>query len=137
MATQRRAAVLVVDDHEDTLELVADLLRREGFEVRTASGYRDALRAARAHGCDLLVSDLYLGDGDGDGCELLRAVRAGGPVSAVALTGWWDAGTDRWARAAGFRRVVFKPFVLGAVLAAVRDAAGAERCTLPARRSAP
>ena len=118
MAPHRRPVVLVVDDHADTVELFAVVLRRAGYEVHTALSNRDALKTAIAYHCDLLVSDLHLPDGDG--CDLLRAVCALSPVSAIAVTGLPDA-TAR-ARSAGFGNVLEKPVSTDVLVAAVRNA---------------
>ena len=118
MAPTRRTVILVVDDHADTADLIALVLRRSGFEVHTALGCRDGLRTALVYGCDLLVSDLNLGDGDG--CALLRALCVRGPLPAVAVTGLADEEIARRARRSGFGVVLPKPFGVNALVTAVR-----------------
>ncbi len=58
-------AVLVVDDHRDTVELIAFVLEREGATVRTAMAAREALAAWQAHPADVLVTDLSMPGMDG------------------------------------------------------------------------
>jgi DNA-binding response OmpR family regulator len=112
-----RPSVLLVDDDEEVVEVVARLLRAAGHEVHTALGCREGLRVALRFGCDVLVSDLRLGDGDG--CDLLRALRAWRPDGAVAVTGDADAETRRRALNAGFAAVVTKPLAAADLAAAV------------------
>src|SRR5207302_7109131 len=52
--------ILVVDDEQAIVDAVAYALRREGFDVETASDGREALEAARAAPYDVLVLDLML-----------------------------------------------------------------------------
>jgi len=54
--------ILVVDDDEDNLELVQILLRARGYEVQTATGVAEAMRARNV---DAVLTDLNLGDGSG------------------------------------------------------------------------
>jgi CheY-like chemotaxis protein len=116
---RHRPSILLVDDHELTLDLLARLLRSDGHEVHTALGCREALRVVLQYGCDLLVSDLLLPDGNG--CDLLRAVRARRPVPAIAITGQDDDDAIRSALSAGFQRVLVKPLSYKALSAAVLE----------------
>jgi CheY-like chemotaxis protein len=116
--------VLLVDDHEDTANLLTRLLRRAGHEVHAAGTVAEALGAlAASGGCDVLVSDLGLPDGTG--LELMRQVAAMYPVRGIALTG--QGGEDHAAdcRAAGFAARLVKPVDVGELLAAVRGDDGA------------
>lgn len=67
--------ILAVDDHEDSARAVAMLLRRAGHEVTTAHTLAGALALGTGSAApDLLLCDIDLPDGDG--CELLRRLRA-------------------------------------------------------------
>lgn len=114
--------ILVVGDDERTVELLARLLRAEGYDVHTALGCRDALRVGLQFGCDLLISDIVLSDGDG--CDLLRALCAYRPVHAIAMTGQADDSVIARAGRAGFTRVLTKPLVFGTVSEEVARAWG-------------
>jgi len=69
--------VLVVDDETDFLASYERLLRRQGYEVITATSRAAGLDAVRAaalgHRLDLVISDLRLPDGDG--LDVVRAAR--------------------------------------------------------------
>jgi two-component system response regulator HydG len=54
--------ILVVDDDQDNLELVQILLRARGYDVQTATGVAEAMRARNV---DAVLTDLNLGDGSG------------------------------------------------------------------------
>ncbi|HEX7177481.1 MAG TPA: ATP-binding protein [Pyrinomonadaceae bacterium] len=105
--------VLVVDDDEDTLALLATLLRRAGAEVATAADTRGALESFKAARPDVLLSDIGM-PGE-DGYDLMREVRefervSGGPATrAVALTAYVAPSDRDRALAAGFQRHLPKP----------------------------
>jgi len=115
-----RPSVLLVDDEPVVVEALAFALRAAGHVVHTALGCREGLRVGLRYGCDVLVSDLGLGDGDG--CDLLRALRAWRGVSAVAITGGADAGARHRALRAGFAAVLAKPFTAPELAAAIAAA---------------
>src|SRR6516165_2166776 len=66
--------VLVVDDEPSLAELLASVLRYEGWEIRTAGDGTGAVRTAREFRPDAVVLDIMLPDFDG--LEVLRRVRA-------------------------------------------------------------
>ena len=83
--------VLVVDDEEDTRDLLVAALGHSGAEVEPAGSAREALSALRRRPPDVLVCDIAM-PGE-DGYALLARVRAlaaedGGLVPAVALTAY-------------------------------------------------
>jgi CheY-like chemotaxis protein len=56
------ARILVVDDEENVLDLVASVLRFAGYEVETAETGWLGLQAARRSSFDLVVLDVMLPD---------------------------------------------------------------------------
>jgi signal transduction histidine kinase/CheY-like chemotaxis protein len=107
----RGLRMLVVDDEEDTRELLQAILERCGVEVETAGSAADGLVAFERMRPDVLLSDISM-PGE-DGYSLLRRVRAlpgdVGRAPAVALTGH-ARGEDRTrALVAGFKAHVPKP----------------------------
>ncbi len=75
--------ILVVEDERDLREVLAYNLRKEGFQVSTASTGRDGLDAARSRKPDLILLDLMLPDLDG--LEICRLVRQDPKLSATAI----------------------------------------------------
>jgi CheY-like chemotaxis protein len=112
--------ILVVDDHEDSAQAVAMLLRRLGHEVTVAGSVASAMaHAAAGNAPDLLVCDITLPDGDG--CALLAGLRSslgGRALPAIAITGHGREWEER-CRAAGYRRLLTKPVDFATVLEAV------------------
>lgn len=99
--------VLLVDDHQDTLDVLAILVERCGFDVVRASTMGSALEVADASEIDLLVSDLGLPDGTG--WELLETLRSRQSVVGIALSGYGMPGDLDRSRASGFVTHIVKP----------------------------
>ena len=63
--TAQSASILVVDDDEGLLILMAETLRAEGYEVVTATSAHAAAEALAHRRPDLMILDLKLPDGHG------------------------------------------------------------------------
>ena len=82
--------VVVIEDEPDILELIEYNLRREGFEVATATTGRTGLSVIGREKPDIVLLDLLLPGLDGlDVCRRLRAVEStrGLPVIMVTARG--------------------------------------------------
>src|SRR5271155_759387 len=111
--------VLVVDDEPSLAELLASVLRYEGWTVKTAGDGSSAVRTAREFKPDAVVLDVMLPDFSG--FEVLRRLRAELPHVCVLFLTARDAVEDRVAGiTAGGDDYVTKPFSLEEVLARLR-----------------
>jgi two-component system, OmpR family, response regulator len=111
--------VLVVDDEPTLAEVLASVLRYEGWDVRTAADGRSAVREARDFEPDAVILDIMLPDFDG--LEVLRRIRAVSAHVCVLFLTAKDAVEDRIAGiTAGGDDYVTKPFSLEEVLARLR-----------------
>ncbi|HEX7316484.1 MAG TPA: PAS domain-containing protein [Pyrinomonadaceae bacterium] len=114
--------VLVVEDREDTRELLSALFRQHGAEVVTSGSAVEALSALRRERPDVLVSDIGM-PGE-DGYWLIKEVRAlGDDLPVVALTAYASEADRERALAAGFQAHVPKPIEPAALISAVAEAA--------------
>jgi PAS domain S-box-containing protein len=104
--------VLLVEDAEDTLEVLRVFLEGEGFSVTACQTAERALDVATRGQFDIIVSDIGLPHIDG--YELLRRLRRDAPhlrrVPALALTGYAARSDVESAREAGFDAHLAKPF---------------------------
>jgi two-component system OmpR family response regulator len=101
--------VLVVDDEPSLAELLASVLRYEGWTVKTAGNGADAVRTAREFRPDAVVLDIMLPDFNG--LEVMRRLRAEVPQVCVLFLTARDAVEDRVAGiTAGGDDYVTKPF---------------------------
>ncbi|MFL6290565.1 MAG: ATP-binding protein, partial [Thermoanaerobaculia bacterium] len=127
-APEARAAaplrLLLVEDHADTAEAMADLLRALGHEVTVAGSVGSALGAAeaRAGRIDLVVSDLGLPDGSG--LDLMRELSGRYGLKGIALSGYGMEEDVQRSREAGFSKHLTKPVDLQALKAAILASAG-------------
>jgi two-component system, chemotaxis family, CheB/CheR fusion protein len=116
--------ILLVEDHADTAEAMADLLRLIGHQVTVAGSVAAALAAAGDdHGrIDLVLSDLGLPDGSGQ--DLMRELTRLYGLRGIALSGYGMEDDVRRSREAGFLRHLTKPIDLQMLTAAIRQVAG-------------
>jgi DNA-binding response OmpR family regulator len=114
-----KGRVLVVDDESDFLATYERLLRREGFEVVTATSRAAGLAVLAAEAPVLVISDLRLPDGDG--LDVVRAARLASPVPVIVVTGYPSDETRRAALTAGATTFLAKPFAAAMLLAAIRS----------------
>jgi chemotaxis family two-component system sensor kinase Cph1 len=101
------ARILLVDDDEDTVRVMARLLGRLKHRVTTATGVGTALAAAEREEFDLLISDIGLGDGSG--LDLMRELLKRGPMRGIALTGYSTESDIQETKEAGFEAHLTKP----------------------------
>jgi DNA-binding response OmpR family regulator len=112
--------VLVVDDETDFLDTYVRLLRRQGYDVSTASSLATALVAIAREPPSLVISDLKLPDGDG--LEVVRAAcSVANPPPVIVVTGHPSEEQRVAAMVAGATAFFAKPFIASALLAAVRS----------------
>jgi PAS domain S-box-containing protein len=120
----RHASVMIVDDHRDGVQTLAELLAAQGHQVLMAEDGASALRLAAGRTIDAFILDIGLPDMDGH--ELARRLRAspeGRDALLVALTGYGQAQDRALSKAAGFDHHFVKPAdsaALAAVLGRVR-----------------
>lgn len=101
---------LVVDDAPDVLEMLAILLRHEGYEVITAVSAVEALKAAEAERFDIVVSDIGMPGMDGYSlAAALRAMPSYTNVPLVAVTGFAMYDDRERAVNSGFNAHLTKP----------------------------
>src|ERR1700684_3361991 len=113
------ARLLVVEDDETILELLAGSLRFAGFDVVTAVSGAEALRAVAASRPDLMLLDVMIPDGDG--FEVMRRMRSSGPHVPVIFLTARDGVRERVAGLAlGGDDYVTKPFSLDEVVERIR-----------------
>ena len=116
--------VLVVDDDEDTLELLSAALRSRSAQVTAVSSAAQAIDAIKTFRPDVLVSDIGM-PGE-DGYELIQKVIALGVaprIPAIAITAYAKEEDKESALSAGYQRYLSKPVELGEFISAVAEAA--------------
>lgn len=118
LRTSRRFRVLVVDDEELARANMEHVIRKEGFEVRTAANGLEALDHLRNEAFDLVITDLKMDKMDG--IELLEAARQSSARPDIMLvTGYAtvDSAVDAFTKGAAY--YLTKPYKLDELRAAV------------------
>jgi two-component system response regulator RegX3 len=113
-----QTSVLVADDDPGVLDVVAFMLRREGFAVDEEKDGTAALEAARTRPYDIVILDVMLPGVSGT--EVCRELRAESDVPILMLTAR-DAESDRvLGLELGADDYVTKPFSSAELLSRVR-----------------
>src|SRR5262245_11052949 len=118
-STTTASRILVVDDEPGISELVATVLRYEGYEVAVASNGREALDAVESFHPKLVVLDVMLPDLDG--FEVQRRLAQAGTRAPVLFLTARDAVEDKVrGLTLGADDYVTKPFSLEELIARVK-----------------
>ena len=112
-ASSRPLRLLVVDDHDDSRNVLVRLLSRS-YDISAAASYRSALEVAAELRPDVVISDIRLGDDGPDGLELMRELRRRYGVQGIAVSG--HAMDDHVLRDAGFVAYLLKPILFERLL---------------------
>jgi CheY-like chemotaxis protein len=119
MSTSEAQTVLVVDDDQDLLSLVAFVLESEGFHVETASDGRQALDAVAKHLPNLILLDMKMPVMDGWEFAKQFHSKYDSQAPIVVLTAYEDA--KKRAQEIGANGWVGKPFDLDALVNIVKQ----------------
>jgi len=91
--------ILVVDDEPDIRELIEYNLKKEGYQVFTATNGKEAISQAKKNIPDLVVLDIMMPEMDGiEACRLMRAMPEFRNTFMVFLT----ARSEEYSEIAGF-----------------------------------
>ena len=110
-------SILVVEDHEDTAQVLAHVLETLHYRVRAVGTMESALELAESQRFDLLISDIGLPDGSG--LELMWKLSRKGPIKGIALSGYGMDSDVRLSRDAGFAVHLTKPVDMTRLMAEV------------------
>ncbi|MCL2624021.1 MAG: response regulator [Planctomycetaceae bacterium] len=104
--------VLVVDDDRDLVELIVDVLERDGrFETRTVNNGFDAGMMVKEYRPDLIVLDVMLPDINGkEVCQRVRNDSSLDEVRIICISGMVEEDKISELKAAGANDFLQKPF---------------------------
>ena len=116
--------ILVVDDDQDSCDLLREIFCAEGWHVDTALSPSQAFSVAEKEKIDLVVSDVNL-EANQSGLDLLKDLRAQCPVILVTGFGTLDSAVE--AAREGAWDFISKPFKVQEVVAIARRALEQDR----------
>ena len=109
--------ILLVEDDQDTAEMIGKLLQEAGYEVHSARSAKAAM-AADLDNVDLVISDIGLPDVSG--LDLMRNIRTTRPLKGVALSGYGTEADIAASEEAGFSAHLTKPVPFDQLLATIQ-----------------
>ncbi len=87
MEGQEKKKILVVDDELLILRIISDILSKEGYEVRTAVSYQNALKLLEEDSFDVVLTDIRMPEKSG--IDLLTHIREiNTDIPVILMTGY-------------------------------------------------
>lgn len=115
------AHLLLVDDDPVTLDLLKEVLSKEGYRVSTALSGEEAISLGMDHLFDLVITDVRMGEKDG--MEVLRTFKKTSPeTSIIVITAFGSLDSAIEAIREGAFDYISKPFKLEEIKLTVRRA---------------
>jgi two-component system nitrogen regulation response regulator NtrX len=116
-------SILIVDDEQDIRELVGDILRDEGYNVRLAANSDDCLAAINVEAPSLMILDIWLKDSRMDGIDILKTVKRDNPdIPVVIISGHGNIEIAVAAIKQGAYDFIEKPFNIDQLMVVVARA---------------
>jgi len=118
---KQSAHLLVVDDDPVTVNLLKEVLAKEGYDVATALSGEEAIARGMDTSFDIVITDVRMGDKDG--MEVLRSFKKGAPeTTVIMITAFGSIETAIEAIRQGAFDYISKPFKLDEIKFTIRRA---------------
>jgi len=115
--------ILIVDDEKDIRDLIAEILKDEGFKVRVAGNSEDCLKEIDFKPPAVLLLDIWLKDSEMDGIDILKATKRNNPdIPILIISGHGNIEIAVAAIKQGAYDFVEKPFNTDQLLVVVKRA---------------
>lgn len=115
--------ILVVDDERDIRELIADILRDEGFSTRVAGSSDDCMAELTKEKPALMILDIWLKDSQMDGIDILKHVKRDMPeIPIIIISGHGNIEIAVAAIKQGAYDFIEKPFNIDQLLVVISRA---------------
>ncbi|MBT4162699.1 MAG: response regulator [Gammaproteobacteria bacterium] len=116
------SVILIVEDNVDNRELLEVILEVNNFSVLSEADGENGVRATVKHRPDLILMDINMPGINGfETLALLRAEETTKTIPVVAVTGNATLVDREEMVAAGFDRIVTKPFGIDEILSAIAE----------------
>jgi len=108
---KNKITILVVDDEDDICNMVSEILKDEGYEVRTANGYSSALDVIEKENITLILTDIWMNNNTIAGIQLLECSKKINSLTPVIMmSGHGNIETAMKAAKSGAYDFIEKPF---------------------------
>ncbi len=119
--SSNRAKLLIVDDDHVTLDLLSEVLTREGYEIQTALSGEEAILKANETFFDIVITDIRMGNKDG--MEVLKSFKKVSPeTTVIMITAFGSIDTAIEAIREGAFDYISKPFKLEEITLTIKKA---------------
>jgi len=119
--TGRPKTILIVDDEEDTVQLLRERLTAEGFQTVEANNGKDAILKAAAHTPDLILLDIMMPEVTGwDVMEQLQQAEGTASIPVVVLSAAVSEADVQRGYRMGIKNYVTKPFEIKELITEIR-----------------
>jgi len=108
---KNKITILVVDDEVDICNMVSEILKDEGYKVRTANGYNSALDIIEKENITLILTDIWMNNNTIAGIQLLEWSKKNNFLTPVIMmSGHGNIETAMKAAKSGAYDFIEKPF---------------------------
>ena len=108
---KNKITILVVDDEVDICNMVSEILKDEGYEVKTANGYNSALDVIEKENITLILTDIWMNNNTIAGIQLLEWSKKNNFLTPVIMmSGHGNIETAMKAAKSGAYDFIEKPF---------------------------
>lgn len=117
--------ILVIDDEELVVTSLLKLLKKGGYDAKSAQNYQEAMDRVKDDEFDLIVSDIRMAGQDG--LEIIKSIRTylkeneKKAVPEILITGYADEDKYKDALELGVKAYLNKPFDIKEFLEAVKE----------------
>ena len=119
--------ILLIDDTEEVRRFFRMVLEQAGYAVREASSGSEGIRLFRESPADIVITDMYMPDGDG--FDVIRALRSEGQAPKIIVLSGQLSKTEilSVAKLMGADLVIPKPVAIATLLQALVNLADPSR----------
>ena len=114
--SEEKVAILYIDDDEDMRTITSKILNRHGFKVRAVKNGIDALNLLKNDRYNLIMTDYYLPDIEGDKLVLKLKEHSNSPI--ILITG---VQVDNIKKIEGVHAVIKKPIEVDVLLKTIKN----------------
>jgi two-component system, NtrC family, nitrogen regulation response regulator NtrX len=116
-------SILIVDDEKDIRELIGDILKDEGYQIRLAANSDDCMAEINAEPPHLMILDIWLKDSRMDGIDILKTVKRDNPdIPIIIISGHGNIEIAVAAIKQGAYDFIEKPFNIDQLMVVVTRA---------------